>query len=312
MRLHRLDDAAPDLRAVNAADQEEWIRKHCRGPALPMWQIAMDGLTRSNARRVEQAVLFPGERMDVLARLPEAGRYCVVQDATREPDKPLPLRALTMIEAKGSAPGRIDADAQLLEDLVRAAESSLRGTDNAAIRTKVIADLRGGMKLASFVWHKPVGEAEISRYREAILNILETPKGPLFHVNGQQYEHDRIDHLLPLGKAEEWHATSLLGNHPLHMHVNPFQIISIVDLEGRDVTDPTSPAFDPDFAGMKGEWKDTVFVKENQKVAFRTRYERFTGDFVAHCHIMFHGDNGMMQNLRIAAEGEGEAKHAGH
>ena len=313
MRLYRLDDRAPDLRAVKAAEQENWIKSHCRGPAVPMWQIALDGLTRSDVRRVEQAVLFPGERMDVLARLPEAGRYCVVQDATRDPAKPLPLRALAMIEAKGGAPGKLDADAQLLESMVRSAESSLRGPGNVNIRSKVIADLRGGMKLASFNWHKPVGAAEIVGYREAILNIIETPKGPLFHVNGQQYDHDRIDHLLPLGKAEEWHATSLLGNHPLHMHVNPFQIVSIVDLKGQDVTDPASPAFDPDFAGMKGEWKDTVFIKENQKVAFRTRYERFTGDFLAHCHIMFHGDHGMMQNLRIAGEdGNAPAPHAAH
>ena len=312
MRLNRLDDGAPDLRAVKGADQEEWIKQHCRGPALPMWQIAMDGLTRSNIRRVEQAVLFPGERMDVIARLPEAGRYCVVQDATRDPAKPLPLRALAVIEARGPSAGDIDGDALLQRDMVRAAQATLRGPAQATIRDKVIADLREGLKLSSFVWHKPVGEAEIVRYREAILNIIETPKGPLFHVNGQQYDHDRIDHVLPLGKAEQWHTTSLLGSHPLHMHVNPFQIVSIIDLKGQDVTDPASPAFDPDYAGIKGEWKDTIFVKENQKVAFRTRYERFTGDFVAHCHIMFHGDNGMMQNLRIAAEGEGEVKHAGH
>ena len=79
------------------------------------------------------------------------------------------------------------------------------------------------------------------------------------------------------------------------------------------VADPKSPAFDPDYAGLKGEWKDTVFVKENARIAFRTRYERFTGDFLIHCHIMFHGDHGMMQNLRIAAEGEpATSPHAGH
>ncbi len=312
MRLHRLAEGAPNLREVRAGEQEAWIKQHCAGPALPLWQIAMDGLTRSNVRRTDVAVLFPGERLDLLARLPSGGSYCLVQGVALVLGKPQPPRVLAMIEAKGVAPGTIDADTQLQESMVRAAESSLGGTENAAIRTKVIADLRGGMKLASFVWHKPVGEKEIVRYREAILNILVTPKGPFFHVNGQQYDHDRIDHLLPLGKAEEWHATSLLGAHPLHMHVNPFQIVSIVDLEGRDVTDPASPAFDPDFAGMKGEWKDTVFVKQNQKVAFRTRYERFTGDFVAHCHIMFHGDNGMMQNLRIAAEGEAPVPHAAH
>ena len=53
-------------------------------------------------------------------------------------------------------------------------------------------------------------------------------------------------------------------------------------------------------------------MKENVRVIFRTRYERFTGDFLIHCHIMYHGDHGMMQNLRIAAEDEAPAPHAGH
>jgi FtsP/CotA-like multicopper oxidase with cupredoxin domain len=108
-----------------------------------------------------------------------------------------------------------------------------------------------------------------------------------------------MDMVLPLGKAEEWHAIALLGNHPLHIHVNPFQIVGIQNAKGEDVTDPNSAAFDPDYAGLKGEWKDTIFLKQDLRVAFRTRYERFTGDFVAHCHIMFHGDHGMMLNLRV-------------
>ena len=48
-------------------------------------------------------------------------------------------------------------------------------------------------------------------------------------------------------------------------------------------------------------------MKKDMRVTFRTRYERFTGDFVMHCHIMYHGDHGMMQNLRIAAEGSDAA-----
>ena len=106
--------------------------------------------------------------------------------------------------------------------------------------------------------------------------------------------------------------TALIDEHPLHIHVNPFQIISIEDPEGHDLTDPKGPAYDADYAGLKGEWKDTVFIKDNVRIAFRTRYERFTGDFVIHCHIPYHGDHGMMQNLRIAADGDGAMQHSMH
>ena len=310
LRLYKLADGAPDLRAVKGADQEGWIRTHCHGPALPMWQIALDGLTRSNVRRIDAAVLFPGERMDVVTRFGEAGRYCLVQDATIKPSKPLPLRVLAMLDARGSASATLDTDAQLQAALAGAAARALAGHDRSAVRAKVLADLGNGMKLASFAPHRAIAEEEVSGYREAIVNIVETPKAAFFQINGRPYDHGRIDHVLPLGKAEEWRAISLLGNHPLHIHVNPFQIVSVEDSEGRDVTDPNGPAFDPDYAGLKGEWKDTVMLKQDLRVAVRTRYERFTGDFVTHCHIMYHGDHGMMQNLRIAAEGE--AKHAAH
>ena len=43
-----------------------------------MWQLALDGLTRSEIRKVDEAILFPGERLDVIARLPEPGLYCMI------------------------------------------------------------------------------------------------------------------------------------------------------------------------------------------------------------------------------------------
>lgn len=302
MQLRRLADSAPDLRDVKGEDQEQWISRYCTGAPLLMWQIALDGLTRSAARKTDGAVLFAGDRMDVITRFPTAGRYCLIHDARRLAEKPLPLRALAVIQAVGDAGESAVADENMLlgSILQQAAERSLPGAVNARIRARVITDLRDGLKLSSFVWHKPIADDEVTGYREAILNILETSKGPFFHVNGRPYDHRRMDMVLPLGKAEEWHAIALLGHHPLHIHVNPFQILKVTNARGEDVTDPKSPAFDPDYEGLAGEWKDTIFLKQDLRVAFRTRYERFTGDFVTHCHIMFHGDHGMMLNLRIA------------
>ena len=114
-------------------------------------------------------------------------------------------------------------------------------------------------------------------------------------------------------KAEEWEAVALVEDHPLHIHVNPFQIVSITDAKGHDLTDPKGPEYDPDYAGLLGQWKDTIFIKEDARILFRTRYERFTGDFVLHCHIMFHGDHGMMQTLRIIDQNEAAPSlHSNH
>ncbi|MGQ0558418.1 MAG: multicopper oxidase family protein [Sphingosinicella sp.] len=313
LRLFRLSGDAPDLRTVRAEDQPGWISRYCRNQALTVWQIALDGLTRSRVRRAEEAVVFPGDRMDLLTYFPEPGRYCVIQDTSRrgvgnsdpwrrggEND---PSRVLAVLHVGAGEAAAGDPSALLQAQLIAAAERVLGGADRASVRERVIGDLRNEMRLAAFVWHQPISETEVTGYREAVLNILEPPltrEGTLFfHMNGQPYDHSRIDAMLPLGAVEQWHVTSLNGGHPMHIHVNPFQVVSITDSQGRDVADPNSPAFDADYAGLIGEWKDTVFVKEGHRAIFRTRYERFVGDFVIHCHILFHGDHGMMQNLRI-------------
>ena len=309
MRLRKLDPSAPPLRGIKALDQPGWLNKYCTGTPLPMWQIALDGLTRSAARKVDEAIVFAGERMDLAVRFPEPGRYCVYNDRTRLDNlKKDPSRIVALINVDGTATKSNPDDAfrSMLVDAAR------QGIKDRAVRDRVVGDLNDGLKLSAFVWHKPVPKEEIIARREAILNVLDGPEEVAFRMNGQTYDHNRIDAVLPLGKAEEWHAMSINEGHPLHIHVNPFQIISILDQEGRDLTDPTKPEYDPDYGGLIGQWKDTVFVKKNVRVTFRTRYERFTGDFVIHCHILFHGDHGMMQNLRIAAEGEKPMEHGGH
>ena len=38
----------------------------------------------------------------------------------------------------------------------------------------------------------------------------------------------------------------------------------------------------------------------------RTRYQRYIGEYVLHCHILDHEDQGMMQNVSIGlANGQG-------
>ena len=63
MRLYRLDPAAPPLRTVRAEEQVAWRERYCTGQPLAMWQIALDGLTRSAIFKVDEAVLFAVERM---------------------------------------------------------------------------------------------------------------------------------------------------------------------------------------------------------------------------------------------------------
>lgn len=64
-------------------------------------------------------------------------------------------------------------------------------------------------------------------------------------------------------------------------------------------TDGTGGTVLSQYAGLKSVWKDTIFSNQNYLVRFRTRYQRYIGQFVLHCHILDHEDEGMMQNVVI-------------
>lgn len=83
--------------------------------------------------------------------------------------------------------------------------------------------------------------------------------------------------------------------HPFHVHVNPFQVISVLRTIGEDLTqDPNSQYFN-----LKGVWKDTLLVEKNVTITARSKYRRYIGDYVLHCHILDHEDRGMMQNISL-------------
>ena len=165
------------------------------------------------------------------------------------------------------------------------------------------------------------------------------------------YDPNRIDRSLVLGRAQQWELRSYGVSHPFHIHVNPFQIVAIYGPGCADVPDPIhDPKCDKDdlsrpgakdtddddqFAGLKGVWKDTIFVKtgltcygcgapdkvkwlknppaDYYRFIIRTRYERYIGEFVLHCHILDHEDQGMMQNVQIGIpDGAGGLSHGHH
>ena len=63
---------------------------------------------------------------------------------------------------------------------------------------------------------------------------------------------------------------------------------------------------------MRFPSRDTVIVKRDHILTMRTRYRRFVGDFVLHCHFASHGDEGMMQTVRVATHGDMMAMPLGH
>jgi FtsP/CotA-like multicopper oxidase with cupredoxin domain len=287
---------------------EALIAQSCGGEPLPYHLVAADGLTLASAQETRLATFQPGYRFDALLLFPEAGSYCVIDAATKAAESvggaPSGSRLLGMVRVSAGTPVP-DIGAYLTERLVAAAGRTMP----AALAPAVVSDLRSGLALKRFVPHADVADSEIKGSQELTFNIQVAPKPLEFQVGGKgyaprPYAPGRLDRKLTLGTAEEWSMTSTLAGHPFHIHVNPFQVVAILDPEGRDVSGPGEIAgADPQYRGFRGMWKDTVWVEQGYTLRMRTRYQRYIGEFVLHCHILDHEDQGMMQNVAIVLPG---------
>ncbi|MBX7531610.1 multicopper oxidase domain-containing protein [Qipengyuania sp. 1XM1-15A] len=309
MSIRKLADDAPDLRDVPGSDHIQWINDYCTGEPVEQFHFADDGLTRYSMRQVNRSRLTAGSRYDALAYFEEPGSYCAINNSVWGGNEEQ-RRILSIFEVSGEA-APVDSVSDLLSETLIAAAA--RKIDDESVRDMIVADLKDDFSLYAFAWRKPVRDEELTGKQEATFSIVEHEGGgATLSIDGSPYKHERVDRTLTLGDVEEWVITSILGSHPFHIHVNPFQIVGIVDDQGRDVTVEGTEAYDPDYAGMLGGWRDTVLVKRNYRITMRTRYRRYVGDFVMHCHFASHGDEGMMQNIRIQTRGDRAASMMRH
>ncbi|MDJ0630245.1 MAG: multicopper oxidase family protein [Rhodobacter sp.] len=306
--------------AVTEAEHEAFIDATCdRSRKLTQFSMATDGLTRPRLQKQDDTVLHPGYRDDLLMVFPEPGVYCLIDETLAAEEtvstaaKGRELLAYVLV-ARGPTGGGRPADV-IARNLSQGAFRALPGERNREMRDEVLAALADGFDLGHFVWHEtmegmtglPVETVGFSFDVGPSIGTLDENNNV---VKPRQYKPDRIDHELVLDTAGEWRLSSEAGGHPFHIHVNPFQVISVVDPSGVEVSGAEQIGNSP-YAGLQGTWKDTIFVAQDHVITVRSRYERYIGDFVLHCHILDHEDLGMMQNVRIVLPGAGGG-HGGH
>jgi FtsP/CotA-like multicopper oxidase with cupredoxin domain len=301
LQFRKMRPGAPSLVQLSAAQQADWVTQNCPGDVLPHFALASDGLTRAQIVERSTTVLQPGYREDLLVVFPEAGDYCVIDDGAG-PSSTVNGQSkgpnfLGRVNVGIGQPVGADVKSYLQRQLIAAADRTMPAT----VRDKVRDDLVNDLRLTSFVPHSDIGDSEVKGKQTLEFKLDVGPSSTKYEIDGKPYDPDRIDHTLALGGVDEWTLrtwnTPPVG-HPFHIHVNPFQVVKILDPDDNDVS-ITGEVDDPQYANLKGVWKDTLFVKPNYQIVIRTRYRRYIGDFVLHCHILDHGDQGMMQNIRI-------------
>lgn len=137
--------------------------------------------------------------------------------------------------------------------------------------------------------------AKVDKVRTLTFTEGGTSDNPTFLLDGKEFNPNVIDQVMTLGNTEEWRlVNNSVDTHPFHIHVNPFQVISVngeaVDRNGYD---------------------DTFPVPAHGSVVIRTQYKDFDGKYVLHCHILFHEDHGMMQLIEVVKPGNKPAPDNG-
>jgi FtsP/CotA-like multicopper oxidase with cupredoxin domain len=128
--------------------------------------------------------------------------------------------------------------------------------------------------------NRDLSNANIAKYR--VLNFSSNDRDWIYTINNTKFDPNKIDIKPKLGTVEEWKLVNLdkisSGNiHPFHIHVNDFQVMSV---NGKPYN--------------AHGYQDTVEIPTEGEVVIRIPFDDFVGKSVFHCHLMFHGDFGMM------------------
>lgn len=234
----------------------------------PLYLIATDGVAIAAPVELEELLLAPGERAEVLVRAErEPGQYRL---STLPYDRGgMGMMGGHMMRGRGHRMGRsFQTNPQVL--------ATLSYQDS-------VATLPLPQQLL------PVETLpEPKTVRRFELSMAMAPRmGMVFTFNGQTFDPERVDTEVKLNTVEDWELINVdpdRMDHPFHLHINRFQVVS---RDGRS---------EPYRA-----WKDTVLVHGGETVRIRISFRDFAGKTVYHCHILDHEDLGMMGIVNMQA-----------
>ena len=102
-----------------------------------------------------------------------------------------------------------------------------------------------------------------------------------------------------LNSVEEWRFVNHNNDeHPIHVHVNDFQVIEYFDPTTGLKTGPDKFAIDNANTPAPTMGAEEAVIQPGI-LSIRTRFEEFTGLYVMHCHRLNHEDNGLMGLINV-------------
>jgi bilirubin oxidase len=275
----RVEQRRYRLRILNASGSRFLILRNDRG--LPFWQIGADGGFLPRAVRLNQLLLGPAERADVIVDFSSVPAGTNVTLTNVGPDEPF----------GGGTPG---VDFEPANPATTGQVLQFRVVARSGDDTTAPPD---GLRFAA-----PPALAASTRTRQVSLNELDSAVlpdvGPLVGLLGTLGPdggnplrwHDAVTETPRTGSTEVWELHNFTEDaHPIHLHVTQFRVLSRQSMDGGAARGP-----EPWEAGRK----DTIIAYPNEVTRLQAPFNQ-RGQFVWHCHIVEHEDNEMMRPLRV-------------
>jgi FtsP/CotA-like multicopper oxidase with cupredoxin domain len=225
-----------------------WYRLRLDGARFTV--LAEDANPLGTVETRDELLLPPGKRFDVLVRFEKPGRFHLrtLHYSTGPAGDTYPARVLATFVV---APSPVDTNLAPVPTTM--GELPDLADDPIAVRRDVV--------------------------------FSESTKG--FFINGKQFDPNRVTFSPRIDTTEEWTIRNVTKEeHPFHIHVNDFQVMSI---NGKKV----------DARSLR----DTVPLPVGGTVVIRMRFTQFLGRYVFHCHILAHEDGGMMAVVDVTLDG---------
>lgn len=174
--------------------------------------------------------------------------------------------------------------------------------------TGVTTAFAEGQELNAFTSFEDISQAVPDLKRELLISggflndlaSVSDPKSFVYAFDGTAFLN--VPLLQPrLDSVEEWAFPNNNNNndeHPIHIHVNDFQVTNYfdpttglqtgVEMWGVDNANVPAPTLGSDEA-----------VVQQGTLSLRTKFENYAGLFVIHCHRLNHEDNGLMTLVNV-------------
>jgi FtsP/CotA-like multicopper oxidase with cupredoxin domain len=279
-RVFRLVHAIADVFALEIvmSDQE----------ACSIWTLSKDGVYFDKAVKEHVVFLWSGNRADVLIMCSEPGNYTLLSNGTSQDNDwffyidTMKTRTSTNLIYFNIEPSSIERQDVAFDQVAFPPKPSYL-QDLVNINASDIAgvlDLQGDFTLLS--------------------------------INGNRFSGaTNYSYFLDYGKIYEFNLLSDNYTHPMHLHVNHFQIVNISLYREIGNYNEQWEYEHSQFLWNVGEWRDTVPIVAGYRITVRFRTDAWWGPMIYHCHYLPHADRGMMTVMYINPPEEDEVDRLG-